>query len=106
VEIKSAGARVCLDPCEQRLRHSAATGDIAHVHALYLGEASKKRQRATADCAPVRARQKEPYTGGEDRIQRQTVPLLGGYSVDRIRSSSPINARTSSVASDTSSTVI
>jgi hypothetical protein len=32
---------------------------------------------ATADCAPVRACQKEPYTGGKDRIQRQTVPLLG-----------------------------
>jgi hypothetical protein len=74
---KSSAPRLILNSRKQRPSYPATAGDIANVHAFYLGEVCEECHPATPHRYTVQACQEEAYTGGEDCIQCQTVALLG-----------------------------
>jgi hypothetical protein len=51
-------------------------GDTTNVHALYFGEVREQRHSATSHRYTIQARQEETDIRPEDRVQRQTMPLL------------------------------
>src|SRR5215469_3692795 len=75
---KSGVASHFLNSRKQRPSHPATPRDIANVHAFYLGEVCEESHPATTHCYTIQPCQEEPDTGGEDGIQRQTMPLLWG----------------------------
>src|SRR5581483_1630341 len=74
---RPARARFGFEAREHRSRDAASAHALAHVHPFHFGVSVEQRDSSAPDRRAVERGDEEAYAGGEDRLEREPVVLLG-----------------------------